>query len=632
MSIATLLSTIIPSTLKVSWVFRPLLAISLWIDGIVYSLVAYAYKLFLTMCRFNMNQLLTFAEPLMNRIQALIMVAIMFKIGISLIQYMLNPDKASDATNGGIALIKRILIVVALLVSYNFIFGFLDDLSLVIIGAGDSGSLTYLEPDSDNNGLVYRLVFGQGEEGNTGVESFGDSLAVTTVQLFVLNSGNNEYDQFFADVKDGKKELTGMSTFSDDIGTTVAYRYPILSAAVGAYLIYCIVKVSIQVGVRMFKLLVLQLVAPVAIICYIDTKQQSVTNNFVKAYFNTYVDVFVRIIVMFLATAFIGMASASIEGMFGQISGASNDWYTKVLLLIIIIVAAYRFVLQLPALISKVFGYDMSKEGGVSFSKAMKGVARGTGAVAGAVAGGVAGGLAGGGLRGVIGGIEAGAKGKTISDKVKGVGESNQKARDKVQEVRRMGGNLEYAKAKVESKLGIPQRKEMKAQEYADANKLLEAATTARADSVKNVMYQENGTDMFAFGSDSNAFAEKYAENNASYISKKANFDSLIASGTASEAQITSASNALRATRTLLVDEGKSKWEAQATTSAANNETYTRTIDEYNKTKIGSKKPINANMNSNDFAVEKKNNNKEAAKITNNNASARANRLGNYGK
>ena len=105
-----------------TWIILPLNAIFLTLDGIVYSMVAYSYRIFEIIAQLNVNTIITWVGPVIDRVKSLILVLIMFKLGIALIQYMVNPDQIEDKNIGGAALVKNIFIVAVLLVTYNFVF------------------------------------------------------------------------------------------------------------------------------------------------------------------------------------------------------------------------------------------------------------------------------------------------------------------------------------------------------------------------------------------------------------------------------------------------------------------------------------------------------------------------------
>lgn len=79
----------------------------------------------------------------------------------------------------------------------------------------------------------------------------------------------------------------------------------LLSSIVGVLFIIMIISLTIDVAVRVFKLVLLRLISPVAILSYVDPKSEKTFNNWVKAVSTTYLDLFVRIAVISFIMLFI---------------------------------------------------------------------------------------------------------------------------------------------------------------------------------------------------------------------------------------------------------------------------------------------------------------------------------------
>ena len=90
MTIINFLSPLL--SMGANWLLSPLRMASLFLEGIIYELVAYAYKLFTLMTRLNFNSIEAIMGPLISRMKAVIMVLIVFKLGMELISMLLNPD------------------------------------------------------------------------------------------------------------------------------------------------------------------------------------------------------------------------------------------------------------------------------------------------------------------------------------------------------------------------------------------------------------------------------------------------------------------------------------------------------------------------------------------------------------
>lgn len=402
------------------WEWTILDSIGLFIDAIVYSLVAYSYKLFLIMSQLNLNIVYQMAAPIVDRVKALIMVFVLFKLAITLIGSLLNPEKLEQT---GSAVLKNIIVAVILLVSYDFIFELGNDLSMMALGTTDTSAYQILDPPEDSNGLVSKLIFGS-SSGVDKTKDFGVYLAASTLNIFlhdvegssvasnvytqIINNSGTSYN--FNSIKDTKSE----------IGRTVEYTYPIISSIMGIYLIYSIVQIAIQVGIRMFKMMILQIIAPIPICSIIsDGVKGKSFSSFIKLYFTTLIQVAVRVATMFLATAFISTFYNLV--MSGSLTTGETGM-TRFLIVIIIIVAIYRFVRELPNFLKSIFpGMNFEANMG-GFGNTLRTIGNVGMGVGGFALGGAAGLATGGGFfQGAIGGATSGYRGEGVRGQLQNV-------------------------------------------------------------------------------------------------------------------------------------------------------------------------------------------------------------------
>lgn len=149
----------------------------------------------------------------------------------------------------------------------------------------------------------------------------------------------------------------------------------ITSVIAGIGLIIYLLILCVDVIVRKFKLLLLEMIAPIPIISYVDPKDK-VFNQWLKMYFSVYVDLFIKLIAIGLAINLLEM----LEDTFPSNEGLLVKFFY--------IVAILVFAKLVPSMISKIFGLDSM---GGSFKDIM-GMAKGAaGFGAGAVLGGAAG-------------------------------------------------------------------------------------------------------------------------------------------------------------------------------------------------------------------------------------------------
>ncbi len=550
----------------VAWVFKPLFSLLLYIDGVVYSLVAYSYKVFMLMAQLNFNVVYAWVSPLIDRIKAIIMVLIMFKLGYSLIQYMINPDKLSDNTIGGAALLKNIAWCSALLISYTFIFSVMNELSLLIIGVPKGYEFTTLKEIADvttdgqenDAGLIARFIFGTQADD---IGDFGKYLATTTLQVFLHGKDNqtsaveNIYSrQLNEDIN--SFDLTKITDVVSALDKTVEYKYPIISTAMAVYLIWSIVKLSIEIGVRMFKLIVLQIIAPVAIVSIIDKGFNAKPwKAFVDTYWKTWVDAFIRVGSLFLVTAFISKFWTDRSALFPEVDG-----FTRYIVLLIVIFAAYRFAQLLPKFIDGIFGHSLSENNAKGFGGVLGGIAGfGVGAVGGLATGlasrnGI-GGVLSNTIGGAFGGAASGSKGKNVADFFKGqAGNVKNRANVAVENAQwkgkggvagkwanRIAGATGMA-AIHDMNVGNELKKEddkweTTQKEYEDKQSQFDidlAATGEEIDAKVKAMGSESsgfkfaGTDNYiSYGTDQSSFVSAVADNDQAYITARNEVESI---------------------------------------------------------------------------------------------------------
>lgn len=505
-------------------------AIFLFFDAAVYSLVAYAYDLFILIAQLNFNVISVWFEPIVDRLETLILVLILFKLGISFITYMFKPELFQDKSKGGSALLKNIVLVAVLLVSYKFVFDVFNELTMLVMGYQPGTQFTVLnqvagvEADpSGDEGLLHRFVFGEKQEFN----DYGVNFASTILLQFMSGEiGGQNVASIVSDAKEsgGTFSLFDICSFKND---TLDYHFPVLSTAVGLYLLYTIVQMAIQVGVRVFKLIVLRIVAPAVIVTMVDDGTNSKTfNNYWKVYLSELTSVFVRIFTMYLISAFAGMIFNNMSALVP----AGTSGLTTVFASIILIVAAFRFAGQLPAFIDSIIGSKLSGSGNNGgFGHFMAGLG---GAILGAGSGLAAGITGRAGVAGTIGnmaaggfnGANTGARSNNVADFFRNNSTVTQANRDRAGRIARQGGGLAYAGAGIENFMGIPQRQAQQAQILADDNTLIDNVLNAQVNEIKG----QAGSTGIKFGDNVDSYADAVAQQDSSYLSAQQNYDDLM--------------------------------------------------------------------------------------------------------
>ena len=528
---------------KASWIMKPLYTISLFLDGVIYSVVSYVYKIFILMSQIKFSRIFDMMEPLIDRVKAVIIVLVLYKLGRTLIEYMIDPAKATSDKTGGAALVKNLFITAALLILYPFLFGVMNDISLLIIGSED-GDYEYIGQlvetvGGNDEGLLTRFVWGSA--GAADNVDMGEWLAHETLTLFLhdQDSTGSGITTTYVDehalkinVKDGATyNFTEAHNIVDDIGVNVEYTLPFVSSIMGFYLIYSIAKVAIEIGIRMFKLIILQILAPLAIVTIIDNGTSSKTlQTFLKTYISVFLEAITRIAIVYIITTFVAAFIGDITSYFGDVASIQESVITRGLICIIVLVAGYKVIGILPKFIDEALGTKMaSSAGGGGFGKFAAGLIGGAVGFGSGLATGIAGGAGFTGtlanmVGGAVGGAQSGMKGKNVADFFKNQSANSQANRDRAQRFARQGGGLRMLGHNIESGLGIPQRQALQAQKNTDTATALDNMMNARIAAISEVK-DGNDDNAIKFGSSADEYASKKIETDVGVQTARAEYE-----------------------------------------------------------------------------------------------------------
>lgn len=380
------------------------------IDSIVYSIAAYAIQAFFAIAELDFvangfEQI----SYIIGRIMILCGVFALFKLSFTLINYIIDPGKANKSAETGTKLVKNILIAIVLLVSLNLIFTSLYKFQNSIIKNNVIPKIIYGADNYDSNGQEMDI--------KENAKKFANTIFVS------LMLGGNSNENLSTSAKNAvDRVLDGASiNLLSPYATDSGFNYlPFISFIVGVLVCYYFLVFAIELGIRMVKLLVLQILAPIPIIMSIDPTQNDKLKKFGKLYSGIYLSVFIRIFTVYLAFAAISL----IGNILGNISETSSG--TSWLVHILLIIAIFKATKELPKLIEEALGMKLGLgDAGKGFGAILKGTVAGTaGLVGGAIAGGITGG-AGGALGGAFTGLTTGVtKGAAAKNAVGVIGAS----------------------------------------------------------------------------------------------------------------------------------------------------------------------------------------------------------------
>lgn len=225
----------------------------------------------------------------------------------------------------------------------------------------NSGAVTNIDGSSSSSKKATLDVGGKVAQGilNT-MTSCPEVSDQTSSECMVDIKGNvlTNDEQAIDDIDDGKLSISWL-----------------IAIIVGIIIILYLAALCIEVVVRSLKILLLQMIAPVAIISYISPKDK-VLGQWAKMYASTYLDLFLKLFAIKLGAELIGAITFS-----GRII---ED--------LILILGCLVFMKVIPTMISKIFGIDIA---GGTFKDSFGMLKKGVGLAAGATIGGAAAGITG---------------------------------------------------------------------------------------------------------------------------------------------------------------------------------------------------------------------------------------------
>lgn len=407
-----------PATSLITVINAAIRSIFYSINSLLYRGVRSLYNVFIALCNGQLLDSDTL-NGLFGRIGLLLGVIMLFRVAFSFIQVLINPDSFSDNQKGIPSIIKKVIIVIIMFGMSSYAFSFLRTLQSEII----------------ESNVISKFLLPQQVE----TENFGGALEAELFTAFYNLDPALDYqttnecasEDYINGLKNSiannnsfaykEQCTTELGTIKEDGSPAyfISFNY-IFSTLVAVATLYFLLNYCISVGVRIIQLAALQIMSPMAIVGYLSPKSDNMFTKWVKVYFSTYIDVFLRMAIINFAVYIIAILIQGFNDkdsvFFTSVGYAAGEH--KKLIYIIMIMAIFTFAKKAPDLLKKIF--PATSESGISLgldkdNKTALGMAAG-------VVGG-AGIAAGAGIYNVASGIKngKGLKGKAWGA-VKGIG------------------------------------------------------------------------------------------------------------------------------------------------------------------------------------------------------------------
>ncbi|MBQ9011583.1 MAG: hypothetical protein IJ093_02930 [Bacilli bacterium] len=429
------------------WFWQFMRFLAFFFDNIVYGLVAQTYRLILYLANLDLITNNDILQGLISRVYLILGIFMLFKVGFSFLQYLIDPNSFSDNAKGFGKLLTNVMVSLFLLVMTPFIFTELYKLQAIVVESDVIPTLilgqkmnannvaSNLTPDEQMEEVARDVQFAMFSAfykintGSGGIESC-DPAVTGKINSNILGStdmvlSTTCFDEVYKGIGDetrahggkvsdffpyeGTDSTTGATVAkderkfaslgnllfwhkdgADDMDFVINYT-PIISTIVGGYLLFLLLAFCMEIAARAIKLMFLQAVAPIAIISYIDPKEsfsQGKLHNWAAETLKTFFSLFLRLALMFLALKLITMFTNMLffKGGFDYYNGAQPDGGFHIFIFVFLVLGIFTFVKQVPQLIEGIFGIKGAGNFTMNPFKAL-GENAGVGAILGATVG-----------------------------------------------------------------------------------------------------------------------------------------------------------------------------------------------------------------------------------------------------
>lgn len=390
------------------WLDKLIRGLFALIDGVIGWAIGELYALIILIA--NVDVFGDYIYEFMGRIYTFLGIFMLFKLSISVVNYILNPDQLTDKTKGFGKIIQQVIIVMGLIIMTPQIFKWAYKLQALIL----------------NNNVIYTLVTGTKNDGNYSLNSDDVEESVDKIKknaeetgalvkynllsgfIYREDAGNvvsaekedgKECDEF-ADDKEYQEAfdcLLDGDTYNNTKSSKGQYgaknkfvnEYKVIVSTIClGFTAYVFLVTAFDVALRAVKLGFLELIAPIPIISMLDpnSAKSGMFSKWFKECKNNYLSLFTRLLVVYFAIEMINQIFDDGSMKWRDTGVTVNFGFVK----IFIVLGLLMFVKQLPKFIEDALGIK-TDVGGLSLKKKLDSIP-GSKAVAGAI--GFGGGIA----------------------------------------------------------------------------------------------------------------------------------------------------------------------------------------------------------------------------------------------
>ena len=332
------------------------------IDKIFFTLVRDCFKIVLYLADVEIFEE-SVIKDFSSRVYMLLAVVMFFKIAVSTIQYLVDPEKLSDSNSGAASIIKNAAIAILLLVIVPEVFRFARSAQSDVAGYIPALIMGDEYQDTGTNDNVTRVTRQANNMTTTVMKVFYSPKSDHSTfnggrEIRGTNGGQDGIKYFFeTQVKSGCHEfkITKLGEYFDTSYCSWNYTI-ILPVVVATLMIFVLISMGIDIAIRAIKFALLEIMAPIPIVSYIDKAGKGAFETWVKEVKDVYIDLFIRIAVIYFMIFIIDKVvnNFNVGNMFKHMNGETT--LVKGLVLIFIIIGLLLFAKTAPKYLCDALG------------------------------------------------------------------------------------------------------------------------------------------------------------------------------------------------------------------------------------------------------------------------------------
>ena len=328
-----------------------------------------------------------------SRIQLILGILMIFKLAMSILNIIINPDLIKDQKQGAGKIVTRIVValfMLTLVIPINIPNAQSDSLNAYINDHGILFGFLYKTQDTIlSENIIAKLVLGVSSDSNSNLnvnnlDDVGYTISSTVLKVFVRINVKDESEPICDNENkedpcpnvvcpdevnashyalDNVDPQVILDHINENCGKGSDQRYafvytPFLGAIFMIIMSLIIAGFTVDIAVRAIKLAVLRLVAPVPIISYINPPKQGggAFDNWTKSLISTYVDLFVRLAIVYFGLFLIRSLLDTGLDVFGGDAAANASTFYAGMAFIFVILGILVFMRQAPGFIKDILG------------------------------------------------------------------------------------------------------------------------------------------------------------------------------------------------------------------------------------------------------------------------------------